>query len=675
MRLFISHSHADNEFGTRLAEDLRRALGDEESVWYDVSGGLHGGDAWWRKIVQEIAARPIFVVVLSPAAMESHWVNDEIDLAWNLKNTPEGKTIIPVLHRACAPRADLRTRHIISFLPPRPYKAALAETLAALGVRVSAAPAVPARASKEMPVGVASSPSAIARTPTGISEQMTPQIEAAYDRRDWTDVARKAEFLLHREPDRVAAATHRMLGVALLEEGSPQRAREAIDTALALDPLDVDTLRAAARVSVALGDAEAAHTLLDDALALASDGAQRLRLLADDAHALRLAGRSAEEVRRCEEALRLARDDLDWRARRLVALTLAGRSADVQAEMELLAREATTRPSADSAPHVRVEARSLQQELTREARAFGAANSMTERTAIAERFAALLTRNAAPSALGDDPLSLQRQAPPRLPERLAALRYVLRPFGAVEAILPPLCDEPAGRRLLSNGAGWEPQMIARDVPHHWVTLAAYQIARYPVTVAEYDCFVRATGREPPRWENAGQRLDWQTQLARPDHPVVCVTWLDALAYAAWLARLTEERWRLPTEAEWESAARWDAQTQQAFAYPWGADFDAANCNCATAIGQTTPVGSYPAGVSPSGALDMAGNVWEWTSNLADDGSAEGHPEADPTKIAMLRGGSWFSGPAEVSGFARSAPQPNGYNPAIGFRLACIPERS
>ena len=74
-RVFISHSHADNDFGVRLAEDLRRALGDEQSVWYDVSGGLHGGDAWWRKIVQEIAARPIFVVVLSPEDRKSTRLN------------------------------------------------------------------------------------------------------------------------------------------------------------------------------------------------------------------------------------------------------------------------------------------------------------------------------------------------------------------------------------------------------------------------------------------------------------------------------------------------------------------------------------------------------------------------------------------------------------------------
>ncbi|MDE3229032.1 MAG: SUMF1/EgtB/PvdO family nonheme iron enzyme, partial [Chloroflexota bacterium] len=629
-RVFISHSHADNDFGVRLAADLRRELGDEQSVWYDVSGGLHGGDAWWSKIVREIAARPIFVVVLSPDAMDSRWVNDEIDLAWNLKNTPEGKTIIPVLYRECKPRADLMTRHIISFLEPRAYEQALAETLVALGVheRPAAPPSV-----APTPATALASP---ARSAPDIAGQFTPQIEAAYARHDWPDVVRKAEFLTRRAPEHVTAPVYRMLGVALLEDGAPTRAREALDAALALDPLDLDALRAAARAAVALGEPQLAHTLLGDALALASDDALRLRLLADDAYTLRLVGAAAEEVRSCDEALRLARDDLGWRARRVVALTLAGRMADAQAEMEHIARDAA------SAAHLQGDSRALRIELAREARSFGEARSVAERRVAAERFGALLIRNAAKTPLHDDPLSPQRLDAPRLPERLATLGYILRPFGEVEAILPPLCEVAGGPCLLSEGAGWSPDIRARDLPHQWITVAEFRIARYPVTVAEYACFARAERREPQRWESGGKRLDWQTQLARPDHPVVCVTWHDALAYAAWLTALTGQRWRLPTEAEWEKAARWEPQERKALAYPWGDDFDAARCNCATAIGQTSAVGAYPAGASPCGAADMAGNVWEWTSNLAADDASEARADAEPLEIAMLRGGSWFS---------------------------------
>ena len=668
-RVFISHSHADNDFGVRLAEDLRRALGDEQSVWYDVSGGLHGGDAWWRKIVQEIAARPIFVVVLSPDAMESRWVNDEIDLAWNLKNTPEGKTIIPVLHRACEPRADLRTRHIVSFLEPRPYAAALAETLAALGVR-DAAPSASQHAETSPTTTPASAPAAHATS--DVMAQFAMQIEAAYQRRDWPDVVRKAEFLIKRAADRVTAPVQRMLGVALLEEGHIQRGREALDAALALDPFDVDALRGAARGAVAANQPREAHTLLDDALALASDGELRLQLLADDAYALRLAGRPLDELNRCDEALRLAPDQADWQARRVIALTLAGRSADARSEMEQLARAVVTQLSADGKAHVRAEAQALRRELTREAQAFAAATTDKDREEVAERFGVLLARNLSGAAQRNDPLSPQRETAPRMPERLAALGYVMRPFGAVEAILPPLRELAAGRRLLSVAKPSDARDDEPELPHRWVTLAAYQMARNPVTVAEYACFVRAVGREPKGWKDGGQRLDWRTQLTRPDHPVVCVSWYDARAYAAWLADLTGDHWRLPTEAEWESAARWDDATQRPRTYPWGETFDAAYCNCAEAIGLTTAVGSYPEGASPCGALDMAGNVWEWTSNLAGDGSGDTQPDGEPAEIATLRGGSWFSGPADVMGATRRSYAPNGYNPAIGFRLVCIP---
>ncbi len=118
-RIFISHSHLDNEFGTRLAQDLRRVLGDESAVWYNDLGGLHGGDTMLEKIVEELTARNVFIVVLSPEAVLSPWVKDEINLAWNQKNSREGKHIIPLLYRECSVHADLDTFQVISFLSPR----------------------------------------------------------------------------------------------------------------------------------------------------------------------------------------------------------------------------------------------------------------------------------------------------------------------------------------------------------------------------------------------------------------------------------------------------------------------------------------------------------------------------------------------------------------------------
>src|SRR5947209_19375920 len=126
-RIFISHSHLDNDFGTRLAYDLRRVLKDERSIFYDVRGGLHGGETWWEKIVEELTAHDIFLLVLSPDAMNSRWVRLEINIALN-----KNKVILPVLHRPCAIRADLETIQIISFLAPKPYETAFREVLIAL---------------------------------------------------------------------------------------------------------------------------------------------------------------------------------------------------------------------------------------------------------------------------------------------------------------------------------------------------------------------------------------------------------------------------------------------------------------------------------------------------------------------------------------------------------------
>ncbi len=147
-------------------------------------------------------------------------------------------------------------------------------------------------------------------------------------------------------------------------------------------------------------------------------------------------------------------------------------------------------------------------------------------------------------------------------------------------------------------------------------------------------------------------MDWQMQLQRPDHPAVSVRWLAATAYAAWLAGLTGQPWRLPTEAEWEKAARWDGRASRI--YPWGDKFDETRANTKDSDKRTTtPVGAYPSGVSPCGAQDMAGNVNEWTSSLIKPypyNPSDGREAPNSAGDRVLRGGSW----AEYSGGARAA---------------------
>ena len=165
--------------------------------------------------------------------------------------------------------------------------------------------------------------------------------------------------------------------------------------------------------------------------------------------------------------------------------------------------------------------------------------------------------------------------------------------------------------------------------------------------------------------------------------MVCVSWQDATAYIAWLIKTTGQRgWRLPTEAEWEKAARWDPQRQDSRIYPWGDSFDKDRCNTSeSGIGTTSPVGSYPAsdarrsGASPFGVEEMAGNVWEWTSSLYKPypyTRNDGREDSKSTENRTLRGGSWGNG----ASFARAACRDDtgGTTAAatLGFASRCRP---
>jgi len=162
---------------------------------------------------------------------------------------------------------------------------------------------------------------------------------------------------------------------------------------------------------------------------------------------------------------------------------------------------------------------------------------------------------------------------------------------------------------------------------HVANLPAFRIDLMPVTQAQYAELV-AAGKAPPpaideaAWQAQGFAQDYATQVARfvwkdgrppvgrEDHPVVLVTWTEANAYCMWRGEQRGEPRRLPTAAEYEKAARGSGGV----AYPWGNTYEADKLNSAVkGPGDTMPVGSFVAGASPYGALDMAGNVFEWTS--------------------------------------------------------------
>lgn len=136
LRIFVSHSSKDDDFGRKIAHDLRSIIENQNAVWYDKAGGLYGGEEWWSKIIHEVTTREVFIIVLSPAAMDSDWVRTELDIALN-----ERRRVIPLLYRQCEIRADLKTRQIIS---PNTYQHAFNDLLRALGL-LKASPFTPPR--------------------------------------------------------------------------------------------------------------------------------------------------------------------------------------------------------------------------------------------------------------------------------------------------------------------------------------------------------------------------------------------------------------------------------------------------------------------------------------------------------------------------------------------------
>jgi len=195
-----------------------------------------------------------------------------------------------------------------------------------------------------------------------------------------------------------------------------------------------------------------------------------------------------------------------------------------------------------------------------------------------------------------------------------------------------------------------------ESPQQTIHIDAFNIDIHPVTCAEYREFIDAAGHRPPRnWK------DGHIPSGREDHPVVWVSWHDAVAYAEWAGK------RLPTEMEWEKAARGTDGRD----YPWGNEFDSGKCNSKEAnLGETSPVGQFPEGASPNGTLDMAGNVWEWTADWYDAYRGSVY-ELDRfgTTYRVFRGGSWFDGADAVRTATRNSGMPDFSFSTIGFRCA------
>ncbi len=261
------------------------------------------------------------------------------------------------------------------------------------------------------------------------------------------------------------------------------------------------------------------------------------------------------------------------------------------------------------------------------------------------------------------------------------------PAPAVPPVLPPLPTEPSGqppptlRDRLRDGSlgptlaelpggsfrmGHNSLSGADSGPEHEVQVAPFLIGTFEVTFSQYDRFVRATGRRFP------DDFGW----GRGERPVVGVSWSDAEAYADWLSRQTGKRYRLPSEAEWELAAR--AGTRGSYWWGFGVERGRAVCfDCGTEWDNrsTAPVGSFAA--SPYGLYDTAGNAQEWVADCYaagyDGAPADGRPRVDGDCVhRVARGGAYNKPAASMRTYARAKFVPETRLNMLGFRVARDP---
>lgn len=270
---------------------------------------------------------------------------------------------------------------------------------------------------------------------------------------------------------------------------------------------------------------------------------------------------------------------------------------------------------------------------------------------------------------------------------------------------PEMVSVPAGQFMMGTEAwvasleGLPPQIARWEEPRHPVTIrTSFALGRYDVTRDEFARFVKASGYKIASgcvtW--TGERFAMSRDRSWRDpgfpqtdrDPVVCVSWTDATAYTAWLSHLTGKPYRLPTEAEWEYAARagtvdsrwWGNDPNAACQYANGADLSLLQRIPASAVAQcrdgyvfTSPVGSFKA--NAFGLYDMLGDAWQWTEDCWRPGYF--HPPDDARAVLsdadcskhVLRGGSWGNGPGAIRSSARNQDDTDGRNAGGGFRVA------
>lgn len=669
--IFVSHSHHDDAFCRTLVGFLQEQLPNADVFFAEES--IHIGEAWVERIQKEVIRRPIFVVILSQHSVIADWVREETNLAliYEIKDRA-ARRVIPVQIEPCDVdklAALLRNRQSIT-LSKDTHDPAWGKLLAVVrGDEALPEQKDPGEMALERALRARDAFEAALAADTAHRGELwgraatalrlaTIMSENAQDASLWGEYG---QALVNSGIDSIQ--------VGRLQEGEAEikDGLEKLDIALGINQYRTDLWRFKAHtLAVQLGEVSAARQAWDSALARTKDPQATLDILDEEYTALQGTQHSRLVLEVIELALTVEPDSAVWLSRRLQVLMDLGRSKEALHQV----RDLTDRPGADNTSMVQLL-------LICAKLAMAVEGNVEEASAAVNRAESLAPGNTQVNQVRQEvsiPLA-------RFPGMLRALGFSGK---VTEFITPPLCFVPPGPFPMGSTPQqkvYNQEPRPNELPLHSVNLPGFYIAKYPVTVAEYACAVRAgVVREPALGSWSNVPVDWQRQLRTPDHPVVCVTWKEAVTYCVWLTELTGKRWRLPTEAEWEKCAR----GTDGRIYPWGNEVDPRRCTSSDITRPPLPDGSMPTttavnlygarGASPYGVEDLVGNVSEWTSSLdrpypyrADDGredlNAPGH--------RILRGGSWGDNMYYVRAAHRlEVVPPEAADNGAGFRVVC-----
>ncbi|MGB8649012.1 MAG: SUMF1/EgtB/PvdO family nonheme iron enzyme [Anaerolineae bacterium] len=375
----------------------------------------------------------------------------------------------------------------------------------------------------------------------------------------------------------------------------------------------------------------------------------------------------APDGRIFDVAERQAKREAELKARQ-EAEAEAERQAELKAQQEAAAeakRQAELKAQQEAEAEAERQAElKAQQEAAAEAKRQAKLKARQEAEAKAKRQAELKARQEAEAKRKAEAVALEKKRAAGLVLELAAgVMLELVRVGAREFLMGTTPEQAAA--VIKNGNSEWKRRGAREQPQHKVYLDEYLIGKYPVTVAQFAAFAKATGHKAVG--------DVQK---KGNHPATNVSWDDAVAFCKWASEVTKRAVRLPTEAEWEKAARGTGGR----VYPWGDPFDKRLLNSSEGENEgTTPVGSYPGGASPYDALDMAGNVWEWCADWFAEDYYKNSPMHNPTGPTtgddrVIRGGAFNYPQSNARCAYRSWCRPYSTSSLQGFRVVAAPVR-